>query len=283
MIFAGGVPLKRAGKIVRAFGVSGGSGEQDHAVAEAGAAVPQSHSGVGCEMQSDKTLIAAMLEGNEAAFRTFFENYFPRVYRFALLRLHGDVEAAKDVVQSTLIKAVRGLAGFRSDATLFSWLCQICRHQIVDYLRMQKRHTQHVVSIDDCERLRATLESISAPITDEPLHRYDAAQMRRCVQYALDSLPDRYADVLRWKYIEERSVAEIGESLGGTGHAAAQSLLARARAALREELSKVFGSTARDILGGMHGNQERVKADWLQQAERRIAAKDRRPANYNLE
>src|SRR5678815_1731955 len=113
MIFAGGVPLKRAGKIVGAFGVSGGSGEQDHAVAEAGAAVPQLHSGVGCEMQSDKTLIAAMLKGNEAAFRTFFENYFPRVYRFALLRLHGDVEAAKDVVQSTLIKAVRGLAGFR--------------------------------------------------------------------------------------------------------------------------------------------------------------------------
>jgi len=38
MIFAGGVPLKRVGKIVGAIGVSGGSGEQDHAVAEAGAA-----------------------------------------------------------------------------------------------------------------------------------------------------------------------------------------------------------------------------------------------------
>ena len=36
MIFAGGVPLKRDGKIVGAIGVSGGSGEQDHAVAEAG-------------------------------------------------------------------------------------------------------------------------------------------------------------------------------------------------------------------------------------------------------
>jgi uncharacterized protein GlcG (DUF336 family) len=38
MIFAGGVPLKRDGKAVGAIGVSGGSGEQDHAVAEAGAA-----------------------------------------------------------------------------------------------------------------------------------------------------------------------------------------------------------------------------------------------------
>jgi uncharacterized protein GlcG (DUF336 family) len=37
MIFAGGVPLKRDGRVVGAIGVSGGSGEQDHAVAEAGA------------------------------------------------------------------------------------------------------------------------------------------------------------------------------------------------------------------------------------------------------
>lgn len=38
MIFAGGIPLKRDGKVVGAIGVSGGSGKQDHAVAEAGAA-----------------------------------------------------------------------------------------------------------------------------------------------------------------------------------------------------------------------------------------------------
>lgn len=38
MIFAGGIPLKKGGKVVGAIGVSGGSGEQDHAVAEAGAA-----------------------------------------------------------------------------------------------------------------------------------------------------------------------------------------------------------------------------------------------------
>ena len=37
MIFAGGIPLKRDGKVVGAIGVSGGSGKQDHEVAEAGA------------------------------------------------------------------------------------------------------------------------------------------------------------------------------------------------------------------------------------------------------
>ncbi|MCI0673514.1 MAG: heme-binding protein [Myxococcaceae bacterium] len=37
MVFAGGIPLKRGGKVVGAIGVSGGSGEQDHTVATAGA------------------------------------------------------------------------------------------------------------------------------------------------------------------------------------------------------------------------------------------------------
>ena len=37
MIFAGGIPLKRDGVVVGAIGVSGGMGEQDQAVAEAGA------------------------------------------------------------------------------------------------------------------------------------------------------------------------------------------------------------------------------------------------------
>lgn len=38
MVFAGGVPLKRGKVVVGAIGVSGGTGAQDHAVAEAGAA-----------------------------------------------------------------------------------------------------------------------------------------------------------------------------------------------------------------------------------------------------
>ena len=38
MIFAGGIPIKQDGQVVGAIGVSGGSGDQDHAVAQAGAA-----------------------------------------------------------------------------------------------------------------------------------------------------------------------------------------------------------------------------------------------------
>lgn len=202
------------------------------------------------EYSNDASLIAAMLKGDEAAFRAFFGTYFPRVYRFALPRLGNDAEACKEVVQSTLIKAMRALAGFRGDAALFSWLCQICRRQIADYLRANKRHSQNVVLIDDTPGLREALEAIAAPAADEPLQGYGTAETRRLVQSVLDRLPSRYGDVLEWKYIEGRSVEEIGDLLG-VGQTAAQSLLARARTAFREALETVFGSTAGDVLAGM--------------------------------
>lgn len=202
------------------------------------------------EANTDSALIAAMLNGDEAAFRRFFEAYFPRVYRFAMPRLGNDAEACKEVVQATLVKAMRGLSGFRGEAALFSWLCQICRRQIADYLRVHKRHSQNVVLIDDTPGLREALEAIAAPAADEPLQGYGNAETRRLVQVVLDRLPSRYGDVLEWKYIEGRSVEEIGTLLG-VGQTAAQSLLARARTAFREALETVFGSTASDVLAGM--------------------------------
>jgi RNA polymerase sigma-70 factor (ECF subfamily) len=199
---------------------------------------------------TDAALVRAMLAGDESAFRHFFATYFPRIYRFALPRLARDVEATKEVVQASLTKAVRSLASYRSDAALFTWLCQICRYQIVDYLRANKRHSDRIVLIEDHPELRAALESLEAPAEDQPLQRLDRAQTRALVQAVLDRLPARYGDVLEWKYIDGRSVDEIGDLLG-VGGIAAQSILARARTAFREALETVFGSTAHDVLTEM--------------------------------
>src|SRR5262245_963121 len=101
-----------------------------------------------------------MLRGDEAAFRRFFDGFFPRLYRFAVPRVGGDTDAAKEVVQSALIKAMRNLANYRGEAALFSWLCQICRRQIVDHLRANQRRADRVVLVEDSDEMQAVLESI---------------------------------------------------------------------------------------------------------------------------
>jgi RNA polymerase sigma-70 factor (ECF subfamily) len=201
-------------------------------------------------MTDDRDLVAAMMAGDERAFTTFFDTYFPRVYRFALPRLDRNPDTAKDVVQATLIKAMRAIDGWRGEAALFTWLCQICRRQIADHVRSQRRHATRVVLIDDSDEVRAALEAIEAPDRDDPFRGADRAELKRLVHAVLDRLPNRYGEALEWKYVEGRSVEEIGERLG-IGHVAAQSLLARARVAFREGLEAVFGASARDVLASL--------------------------------
>ena len=187
-----------------------------------------------------------MLAGEERAFTAFFEGYFARLYRFALPRLNADAQATREVVQSTLTKAMRRLADFRGEAALFTWLCQICRREVVDYLRAHKRYSDRVVLIEDSPDLRAAIESIEAPEEFDLALTYSREELGRMVRTVLDRLPPRYGDALEWKYVEGRSVEEIGARLG-IGHTAAQSLLARAREAFRQALETVFGAAARDI------------------------------------
>jgi RNA polymerase sigma-70 factor (ECF subfamily) len=198
----------------------------------------------------DRQLVKQMLAGEERAFVAFFETFFPRIYRFALPRVARNEAAAKDVVQATLVKAMRKLDSWRGEAALFTWLCQICRHEIADQARLQKRRSDNVVLIEDSAEVRAALESIEAPATDDPLRRASDEELRRLVHAVLDRLPNRYGEALEWKYVEGHSVEEIGEMLG-IGHTAAQSLLARARGAFREGLEAVFGASAVDVLAGL--------------------------------
>jgi RNA polymerase sigma-70 factor, ECF subfamily len=203
---------------------------------------------------AERALVSAMLAGEERAFSEFFDAYFPRVYRFALPRVGGDPDACKEVVQTTLIKAMRKLASWRGDAALFTWVCQICRREIADHVRSAKRHAGRVMLVEDSPEMHAVFESIAAPAAEGPMQIHSAAETRQLIQSVLDRLPARYGDVLEWKYVDGETVEQIGERLG-IGFTAAQSLLARARTAFRAALETVFGATAYDVLSGLRGGE----------------------------
>jgi RNA polymerase sigma-70 factor, ECF subfamily len=184
---------------------------------------------------SERELVRRMLGGDEGAFDEFFADYFPRLFRFAVLRLR-DPDAAEDIVQTSLIAAVRHISSWRGEATLFTWLCTICRREISAW---EKRTSRRVtVSIaDDDPGVRAALESIgaAAEAPDAGLARADTG---RIVQLVLDHLPPRYSRALEWKYLEELSVDDIARRLQCTPKAA-ESLLTRARDAFRDAFAAI--------------------------------------------
>lgn len=181
----------------------------------------------------DKKLAKQLLAGDERAFDRFFDENFSRLYRFALVRLGDDPDAAREIAQITLTRALQKLHTYRAESALFTWLCSICRNETSDWLARQGRYREHIVLVEDLADVRGAIESFRAPEQMSPERHYRRVEMLRLIQVALDHLPPKYGDVLEWKYIEGHSVNEIAERLS-LGREATQSLLARARRAFAD-------------------------------------------------
>ncbi len=184
----------------------------------------------------DKKLVKQLLVGDEQVFDRFFRENFSRLYRFALVRLSDDPEAAREVAQITLTRAIRKLHTYRAEAALFTWLCAICRNETSTWLAKQGRYREHIVLIEDFPEVQAAVDSFQAPEQMEPEWNFRRVELLRLIQVALDRLPARYGDVLEWKYIEGRSIREISGRLD-IGPEATQSLLARAKRAFADVYS----------------------------------------------
>lgn len=191
----------------------------------------------------DRRLVKRLLAHDRAAFNEFFDGYFPRLYRFARTRLADDPDTTKEIVQVTLTKAIRKLASYRGEAAFFTWLCTICRHEIADHHERVARERQHVVLTEDTPDIRAAVESLAAPESDEPEDNFRRLETTRLIQVALDQLPTHYGNALEWKYVYGFSVEEIAEKLG-VGVEAAQSLLARAKRGFQE----VYGALTSELV-----------------------------------
>jgi RNA polymerase sigma-70 factor (ECF subfamily) len=185
----------------------------------------------------DLHLARRLASGEEVAFEAFFDEYFPRLYRFALTRLRGDEDAAEDVVQTTLIKALAKVGTFRGEAALFSWLCAFCRHEISAWYA-RSGATVQMSTGDDSPEMRTLLDAIAAMSADDPEEEYQRRELAHRVRTTLDHLPGRYGDALVWKYLEGESVGEIARRLG-LGYKAAESHLTRARQAFRDAFALV--------------------------------------------
>lgn len=188
-------------------------------------------SGEGRVYEADLDLVSRMLAGDQRAFDAFFDACAQRLAAFASRRSGLDGASLEDVVQNSLIKAVRHLASYRGESALFTWLCEICRHELANVSRKSTRRPAHVSLFE--AGARAAVAELPAPGHLEPLAQLESTQRRAEVIRLLDALPKSYAQALEAKYADGLSVEEIARLLG-LSIIATQSLLARARKAFRE-------------------------------------------------
>lgn len=179
--------------------------------------------------RSDEDLVTAIRAGDRAAVEELLARYEPSIYRFGL-RMCGHEDAAREVLQETLLAAFRYLPGFRGDAALSTWLYQIARSFCIKARRGQ--HPTH--SIDDAAELVDP-----APRPDAHVH---AREIGEALSRAIAILPPDQREVLVLRDVEglsaEQAAAVVGVEVG-----ALKSRLHRARMALRAELAGALGKT----------------------------------------
>ena len=181
------------------------------------------------------SMIRRMLAGDEEAFDRFVADYVPRLQRFALRRLSNDHELARDISQTTIVKAIAKLDTFRGEAALMTWLCACCRTEIAAYFRREGRGGVAVELDEESAPERSQWSPEPPPGPENEVLQWEASEL---VHEALDLLPNHYGQALEWKYLEELSVKEIALRLE-VRPKAAESLLTRARSAFKKEYARL--------------------------------------------
>lgn len=171
-----------------------------------------------------QTLLRQAAAGEPGAARELLDSTAPVVYGFVYARVGGDKQVAEDLVQATYLEAMRSAGGYRGDAALETWLCAIARRQVARHFESERRRA----------RLERKLELVAAEQGAEE-DATEAADSEALIA-ALGRLTPLHRQVLVFKYLDGESVEQIATELKRP-RVQIQSLLQRARAALKRELA----------------------------------------------
>ena len=176
-------------------------------------------------------LVLAM-ETPEQRLRRVFESACDGLYRFILLRVGLDRDAADELLQQTCHEAVRHRRIPADDNKCEAWLRGIARNLIRRHWRVRKR-SQRLVSIEDATFARQLAEDMDArPLPPEILARKEAIQ---AILIAVTSLTSAEQELVLAFYFDGHSQADIA-SQTGVSVKSVETKLYRVRARLRASL-----------------------------------------------
>ena len=202
---------------------------------EAGATEPATaKTGNKAEAAYDATLVQRFNAGDESAFTEIIKRYYPRIRALANQTLHNQADA-EEVAQDTFIRAHRGLANFRGDSSLATWLycigLNLARNRYWFYFRRRRHDT---ISIDRAvvEGSNVSLTGALSDGTPGPRAESMTSEFVALIAECMERLDASHREILTMRTNLNLSYEEIAVALGinvGT----VKSRIARARERLR--------------------------------------------------
>jgi RNA polymerase sigma-70 factor (ECF subfamily) len=153
------------------------------------------------EVPADQALVRATLRGDEQAFALLVRRHL-RAAMAVALEYTRTREDAEDVVQDTFRRAYENLGRFDLNREFAPWFFTILRNTARNALASRRRR-EHEALADE-----------HAAGTPDPLEDASRAELRRCIQQAVEQLPRMQQSCFRLCQIEGLSTAEAAVSLG---------------------------------------------------------------------
>jgi RNA polymerase sigma-70 factor, ECF subfamily len=170
-------------------------------------------------------------QGDQQAYRQLMNRHLRGVHAFAY-RMLGSRAEAEEVSQECFLRLWKHAGRYVARAKPSTWLYRIAHNLAIDRLR-RRREGSHPDALEEA----AASERQSALVHDR--------QVARVVELALQDLPERQRAAIGLVHYQGLSNAEAAEVLG-IGVRALESLLARARRQLKEQLAELATSDRRE-------------------------------------
>jgi RNA polymerase sigma-70 factor (ECF subfamily) len=138
----------------------------------------------------------------ERAYTSIIKKYQERLY-WHIRRMVVDHDDANDVLQNVFIRVWNGLANFREDAQLYTWLYRIATNESLTFLENQKKRS--AVSLSDVET------GLSNKIKAD--QSFDANRLEWKLQLAIQKLPEKQRLVFNLRYYDEMPYEEMSRIL----------------------------------------------------------------------
>jgi RNA polymerase sigma-70 factor (ECF subfamily) len=182
----------------------------------------------------------------------WLEHYGDTLYRYAIFRVR-DPDLAQDLVQETLLAALKGRDSFARQSSEKTWLVGILKHKLIDQMRKSRREVSLAESGEDDAELdalcfdergewRAELGQWS-----DPVKSLEQARFWRVLHDCIARLPERLATLFILREIDGLSTEECCKALAISTTNNTCVMLSRARMRMRECLDvRWFGRGAEE-------------------------------------
>ena len=199
------------------------------------------------EAAYDATLIQRFNNGDETAFVEIMERYQAKIYSIALGLLRNRADA-EEIAQDTFIRAHRGLARFRGDSSLATWLHRIAVNLSRNRYWYFFRRRRHATLSLDCQlgsENESTFAELIAADAPNPAQENTRSEFSELIAACMEKLDASHREILTLRNVLNRSYDEIAVALNlnvGT----VKSRIARARQNLRAQLANACPEFAND-------------------------------------